>query len=130
MRRERIGSDKASSRMIQMLHAICGSFASMDNRTPAMDRGVSMDARKCSSEPCICLVEKNPRMTLADPWMGVQLIMKKLKFSNDDNHDLVVANTCLINQPINSMKSFASTLEVFSSKKDIRYLEYPSSSCR
>ncbi len=55
---------------VWMLHTIRGSFASMDNFTLAMDKGVSMDARKCSSEPCIRLVEKIPRMTLADPWMG------------------------------------------------------------
>ena len=29
-----------------------------------------MDARMCSSEPCMGLVKKTPRMTLADPWIA------------------------------------------------------------
>ena len=77
-----------------MLHAIRGSFASMDNRTPAMDKkkGFSMDARKCSSEPCLRFMEKYPRMTLADPWMGGSGHNEKMKFIKN-NHNLVVANS-------------------------------------
>ena len=63
-----------------------------------------MDARKCSSEPCIRLVEKNPRITLADPWMGGSgHDKKKLKFSNNNQKYNLQLN--------NSMKIFASILK-------------------
>lgn len=62
-------------------------------------------------------------------WGLMRVTNKKTKFSNN-NHDPVVANSVrLINQLI-LVKSFASTVEVFSSKTNIRYVEYPSSNYR
>ncbi len=61
-------------------------------------KGFSMDARKCSSEPCIRFMEKYPRMTLADPWMGgFQVMMKKIKFSNNNLRNMTLSSLIIIN---------------------------------